>query len=452
MTTFDALKQNISVELKERCHAHRAVPGSENTLQRIELQVQEADLILWLKNQNFPQKTYWSERDGRLKMAGVGAAHIFQGNTNEYTEVFEELDRLLKGADEDVRYYGGLKFDPDHAVSELWQRFKRYYFIVPRFELLKRDLHYYFALNYVVDLEEPQLDEILADLQKLDFSFYKDTKELPAYTDLAMDPIKSTWDRNVQQALTLIENGTLQKIVLSGRSTLTFDETINPSLLFEKLIGQNSNSFHFCIQPDAETAFMGITPERLYRREGREIWSEAIAGTRPRGRDEAEDEALEKDLQSSDKDIREHRWVSDMVRSGLGPLCRYINDVDRERILKLRHVQHLQSLFIGVLRDGICDGEIISHLHPTPAVGGFPNTISIPYISEIEGFDRGWYAGPIGWVSRDAAGFAVGIRSGLVNGNKLTIFAGSGIVEGSDPDKEWEENQTKILNFTKLFQ
>jgi menaquinone-specific isochorismate synthase len=164
------------------------------------------------------------------------------------------------------------------------------------------------------------------------------------------------------------------------------------------------------------------------------------------------DEKLGTDLLTSEKDLREHRWVSDVVRSHLEPLCKRVDKPEKERLLKLAHVQHLFTPFHGQLKNGISDGDIVGCLHPTPAVGGHPKDKAYELIRELETFDRGWYAGPIGWINGTGAEFAVAIRSALLNAQQLILYAGSGIVQGSTAEKEWEETEIKLLNFTRLFQ
>jgi menaquinone-specific isochorismate synthase len=143
--------------------------------------------------------------------------------------------------------------------------------------------------------------------------------------------------------------------------------------------------------------------------------------------------------------------VSDTVQSSLKPLCYSVDVLENETLLKLHHVQHLYTHFHCLLKENVRDGEIIAALHPTPAVGGFPREQSMLKIAEMEPFDRGWYAGPVGWISRDAAEFVVAIRSALAKEKTLSLFTGSGIVRGSKPETEWEENENKILDFSRLF-
>jgi len=119
--------------------------------------------------------------------------------------------------------------------------------------------------------------------------------------------------------------------------------------------------------------------------------------------------------------------------------------------MKLVSRRHLVSRVCARLRDGVTDAEVLGGLHPTPAVGGYPKRGALEGIRALEPFDRGWYAGPVGWVGADAAEFAVGIRSGLVRGRVLALFSGAGIVAGSRPEAEWAEIEQKIEDFTGAF-
>ncbi len=120
-----------------------------------------------------------------------------------------------------------------------------------------------------------------------------------------------------------------------------------------------------------------------------------------------------------------------------------------EELVVLPLLRHLVTRFQGVLAPGITDGAILERLHPTAAVGGDPRAAALDAIAELENFDRGWYAAPVGWLARDAAEFAVAIRSAHCAGDRLTLFAGAGIVPGSDPAGEWEENERKLAPFLK---
>ncbi|MBW2108900.1 MAG: chorismate-binding protein, partial [Deltaproteobacteria bacterium] len=133
------------------------------------------------------------------------------------------------------------------------------------------------------------------------------------------------------------------------------------------------------------------------------------------------------------------------------PLCALLTQDEHPGVLKLSRCRHLITRFKGKLKNGVGDAQLLESLHPTPAVGGVPRDRALRDIALIEPFDRGWYAGPVGWISKSAAQFVVGIRSGLTEGRRLHLFSGAGIVRGSVPEAEWKELEDKISDFVGLF-
>jgi menaquinone-specific isochorismate synthase len=253
----------------------------------------------------------------------------------------------------------------------------------------------------------------------------------------------------VESALIEISAHDFEKIVLARKSKLQFSDKLNGFSIIENLKKLNPESTHFCIQIDEHNSFIGGTPELLYKRNNSRVFSVAIAGTRKRGSTEIEDERLEYELMSSEKDLREHRIVIDNVRDIMREICTDVIETDTISVLKLARVQHLYTSFEGTLKKNISDIELISKLHPTPAVGGYPTEEAIREIARLEPFKRGWYAAPVGWISAEAAHFVVAIRSGLIYNNDLYLYSGAGIVAGSDPDSEWEEIENKLANFLR---
>jgi len=156
-------------------------------------------------------------------------------------------------------------------------------------------------------------------------------------------------------------------------------------------------------------------------------------------------------LLNSSKDANEHKYVVDAITSALDPLCNELQSDNAFQLRKLRGSQHLVTHFTGTLKKDICDYQILSALHPTPAVAGSPKEMAINTIHHIEPFKRGWYAGPVGYVGYNVSEFAVAIRSGLVHGDHLSLYAGAGIVNGSTAEGEWNEIENKISNFIKVF-
>jgi isochorismate synthase len=171
----------------------------------------------------------------------------------------------------------------------------------------------------------------------------------------------------------------------------------------------------------------------------------ALAGSAPRGNSEEEDEQLDLELLQSAKNQGEHAIVVTMIREALAHYCSQVWVSDKPQLLRLKNIQHLQTPIIGKLLPGKSILDAIGELHPTPAVGGFPRETALAELREFEQLDRGWYAGPIGWINANGNGeFAVALRSALVDEAQATLFAGGGIVADSQPESEYAETCWKF--------
>ncbi len=456
-TDFGTAIRLLSQSIRSYFEHLRKYPADRSfpRLHRLEVRIPEIDPLLWLQQQDAETKIYWEDREHLYAMASIGAADVVTDEADlSIAALFARLHRRLTSADHPaVRYFGGLRFYAPSERDATWQHFGRYRFILPQFLLERHSDHTLFACNIFLDRPSNLREAETALLRQLDrLTFHKSTERVtvPDRETRHDLPDRVHWARAIETALAQFSRGDLHKVVLARKSVFSFARPLNPQFLLRRLKASNPQLFFFCFQPDAENAFIGGSPERLYRREGHQIKSEAIAGTRPRGFTVAEDERLGKELLQSEKDIREHRFVVDTILQTLNRLCQTVDMDDEISLLKLARVQHLCCRLQGVLADGVTDADLIQALHPTPAVGGSPTAKAIRLIRELEPFDRGWYAAPIGWIGQDAAEFVVGIRSGLVQGRRLSLFSGAGIVRGSTPEAEWQEIENKIANFMKI--
>lgn len=426
--------------------------GSSRRIRRIGVDIEPLDPLSWLASQPHKQKVYWSDRNADFATAGIGSAIRLQGTTPVNTvHLFDSIADYLDDNCPDLRFYGGMSFANTPPQEPEWQPFGTYCFTVPRFEVMigKHGLSR-FVCNVCVDPEQSpyeQSQELLAELDGI--RILEDTNEfaMPRHISRCDRPGREGWDERVAQALELLRSGMLDKIVLARKSAFVFPSELNPWTILQQLKAGSHHCFHFCFQPDGGPAFIGASPERLYSRCGRDFRCEAIAGTRLRGDSPAHDVELANDLLESDKDKCEHRFVINRLHESLPVLCdSFTLDADVS-VLKLSRVQHLFQACSGRLRDAVQDADIISALHPTPAVGGVPTAEAIQQIKQLEPFERGWYAGPVGWIGPDAADFAAAIRVALVNECELVVYSGAGIVDGSRPEREWLEIENKIENF-----
>ena len=258
-------------------------------------------------------------------------------------------------------------------------------------------------------------------------------------------------ERERTDYLTRIQNQQVDKLVSARKSTFIFGSHVDPISMLKRLAVNAVNCTVFGFLPNVSSAFVGASPEILYRREEKNIFTHALAGTRPRGRTPEEDLALKTELLKNEKEQREFSYVRDHMLSAISNLCDSFEFQKESAVLQNATLQHLVCNFSGTLQEGIQDGDIFTALHPSPAVGGYPRCDALKMLSNSETFDRGWYAAPLGWISPAAADIAVGIRSALIVQNQLHLFAGTGIVDGSCHAKEWHELDQKIGTFTRLW-
>lgn len=429
----------------------------EGKILRVEVPTTELKPLSWLEKQSADVKIYWADRSEKLTIAGVGQLVAISGDMPiDYPLVFQQLRQNLSPLFPQVRYYGGIGFSQTDPRDPSWQEFGNYRFIIPKFEICTDGIDTYFACNFQFNSQieiDRQLKLILAELADLNLATDEDSPlpNLPLQIDRIDTPNAIEWHQNIHMALSTFPTRQLDKIVLARRTILTFTAPLQPQSLLLALQPHNPHSYHFCFQINPHTAFIGTSPERLYHRHDRFLKTEAIAGTRHRGSSKEIDLELSDALQTSAKDLREHQLVVANLQDILGELCEIIEIEPRSTILKLNKVQHLYTQCQGILKAELTDAEILPQLHPTPAVGGFPRIAALDLIRQLEPFQRGWYAAPVGWIGYDDAEFAVAIRSGLIDGDKLLLFAGAGIVEGSQPEEEWTEIENKIRHFTDLF-
>lgn len=429
-----------------------SLPSAAGKIIRVEVPIPQLDLLQWLGVQKSDIKTYWCDRQVQFTMAGIGAIELIGGDSSiDYSTIFTQLRQHLSELFPKVKYYGGIGFNQNQLVDPHWNLFGNYRFVIPKFEICTDGEDTCFACNFHYGYQSETLELILAELALIDFNLAVSPLNLPLQISRIDTPDQHQWEKNIETALAQFSSLNLEKIVLARKSTITFNENIQPQLLLKFLQPNNPHSYHFCFQLNPTTAFIGTSPERLYARQHRFLQTEAIAGTRRRGTSPQLDLELSTDLRTSAKDLHEHQLVVNNLRAILAEFCDSVATDQELTILKLNKVQHLYTQCHGTLKATLTDADILPRLHPTPAVGGFPRAQALKLIQELETFERGWYAAPVGWVGGDAAEFAVAIRSGLIDRNQLSLFAGAGIVHGSQPEAEWAEIETKVHHFTDLF-
>jgi menaquinone-specific isochorismate synthase len=331
-------------------------------------------------------KVFWKSRGNRAAFAGYGAASGVEKNSS--------------------LTFGGQAFS-SHSCKGIWSSFPSSFFFSPT-----------------------SLRQADWDPSKLPFALPKllHRKDAPSF---------DKWWMMVNDALEKIQKEQFRKVVFARQTTLTFSGKIDPYQVLKMLSPMGAQASLFLLQFDADTTFLGASPEKLFHRQERKIFSEALAGTK----DKLEEWTA--------KESSEVEAVQVFLHDKFLKCCRDIqwNPLEQKSFGTLTH---LYQSIRGELKEEISDQELLLHLHPTPALGGLPKQVAMTYLAEMEPFSRGWYGGPFGMLSPQETDMAVAIRSALIRGNEMHLFAGTGIVKGSEPKKEWEELDRKIAHYMRV--
>lgn len=407
---------------------------------RLRTAMDVTSLIGWLKAQPVYPRIYWHARERDREFAALGAVR-------ELTDP-AQLDTLTgqprPSAGSYPRYYGGLAFDYQQPVSGEWQAFGPCRFVLPRIELIRQGNQTELVCNFWFENNNQNAEIAAARAALMQLQPEKTLqKYLPAQITRQDTPDKSRWMQWLSQVLQPESLNAIPKIVLSRRSSLSFDQPLEPWSLLANWQSAAPACFHIGFQFSEESCFIASSPERLYRRQGRHLWSEALAGSTPRTGDAEQDAELAELLLQDGKNRLENRFVHTDILTRLDGLAETAV-VSDARILPLKHIQHIKREIEATLRPQTSDWQLLKNIHPTPAVGGSPRRKAQAKIRELEQHQRGWYAGACGFISEDVSEFTVAIRSGLWHDQRLHLYTGVGILTGSDADAEWQELDTKL--------
>ena len=269
-----------------------------------------------------------------------------------------------------------------------------------------------------------------------------------AEAELSMSPTPAVYAGAVAEAARRIRAGVLRKVVLARTIEVSAGRAFDPRRLAHRLRAVDPEAFSF-IAPTDDGVLVGASPELLVARQGTEIRAVPRAGSAPRSGDPQRDQANGDALAASAKDREEHAAVVDAIAAVLEPLCESLTWDPEPALHSTPNVWHLSTRFRGRLREPVPTAlELALALHPTPAVGGAPRAEALALMQQLEGFDRGSYAGPVGWVDAEGNGtWAIALRCALLRADRATLYAGAGIVGESDPDGELDETERKFRAF-----
>lgn len=328
---------------------------------------------------------------------------------------------------------GGFAYRPDRDPSGPWSGFPALLLRVPALAVT-RVRGRTFASAFAPDAEE--LLELSASglrarpARKLDLTATRDPHE---------------WADAVRIATVRLRNGEAQKVVLAREVLARGDGVVSAGMVVRGLRSAYPSCFSYLITGADGTAFAGASPELLIRRSGGHAYAQPMAGSVARGATDDEDDRLASELQSSKKDELEHKVVSKFVVEALRPFAKTVRANDPE-VVRFTNIQHLATSVTAELKDPPADAlELAAMLHPTPAVGGWPREAAEVLIDDLEGMERGWYAGAVGWIDGRGDGeFAVALRCGLLWEDGARLYAGVGVMADSNPVQELEETELKF--------
>jgi isochorismate synthase len=402
----------------------------------------------------------WEQPDREFALAGLGVAHESASRgAGRFADVAEEC--LRTGGDPVLEqppglpagagpvWVGGFAFDPDGGSSSTWSSLPPASLVLPELSLCRSGVRTFLTLNAVVNPGDDP--ERLAGGIEARLAGLRTEAPLPlldphpiSHAEIRSARPPAEFEAAVAAATARIAAGEMSKIVLAREVIVNAGAAHDPAALFGAMRIQFPACFCFCCGTP-EAAFIGASPELLVRRSGASVSTVALAGSTRRSSDPAVDDHLGEQLLRSDKDRREQRIVAERIVRALRPHAVWVEAAPEPEIVKIANIQHLATAVIAQLADPRSAIEMAGMLHPTPAVGGEPWSAAATAIPGLEGMDRGWYAGPVGWMDATEDGeFCVALRSALLRDREAHLFAGVGVVVGSDPAAELAETEVKL--------
>lgn len=402
---------------------------------------------------------YWALPAKESWIVGVGeAAEIITQGPLRFKQAAARIQDLIRSAivepkDSGPLFLGGFRFKSQSRNKGLWREFRDGLLTLPRWTITSHSIDQCSLTISVVLDAHTDVDAIRKELtpQALALFDRTETSSAPKTSSVTLEPLSDGWGQKVEQALDAIKDKKLSKVTLARTMKLRSETAISPEVILRSLTTNYPECRTFAFYRRGAT-FVGASPEELVSLNGPSVTSTCLAGSSPRGESETMDIELSNWLLSSEKERREHKMVVDWVSEQMEVLCRKLHWNEVPYVLRLDNVQHLATRFVGTRADEYHLLDFVEALHPTPAVGGVPLEPALEMIGKLEDFDRGWYTGPVGWVDGSGNGeFAIAIRCALLRENEAYLYAGGGIVAGSNPETEDYETTMKFKPLLTAF-
>lgn len=360
--------------------------------------------------------------------------------------IFDEPSGLPAGAG--AVWVGGFAFDPNGGGTSAWSSLPPASMVLPELSLCRSGEETFLTVNAVVhpgDDPEERVGALAARVTGLRADPLPLLDPHPtSRVEIRSAHPPSDFERMISAATDRIAAGEMSKVVLAREVLVSAAAAHDPAAVFGAMREQFPACFCFCCGTP-EGAFIGASPELLLRRSGASLSTVALAASTRRSSDPAVDDHLGEQMLRSDKDRREHAIVAERIVRILRPHAVWVEAAAEPGIVKVANIQHLATPIVAQLAEPRSAVELAGILHPTPAVGGEPSAAAEAAIAELEPMDRGWYAGPVGWMDATEDGeFCVALRSALLRDREAHLYAGVGIVAGSDPAAELAETEVKL--------
>jgi salicylate biosynthesis isochorismate synthase/menaquinone-specific isochorismate synthase len=398
------------------------------------------------------------DRDG-FAVAGLGSAHeVVSRGPRRFRDVVSACASVVRrrGADEPAGlpagagpvWVGGFAFDPEGASEAHWASFPPALMVLPELVLHRVEGRTHLTVCAVSDPGRNP-GEVVAGLTARIAALREGALPLvdPHPTGsvrIASASPPEEFEGSVAAAVERIRGGELDKVVLAREVVVEAPRAHDPAALYGALRELFPSCFCFCCG-SPEGAFVGASPELLVRRSGSSAATVGLAGSTRRSADPSVDDHLGEQLRTSAKDRSEHEIVVRRIERSLRPYSVWVQAAPEPELIRVANIQHLGTPIHAQLAEPRSAVELAGRLHPTPAVGGEPRARALQAMAELEALDRGWYAGPVGWMDATEDGeFCVALRSALLRDRTAHLFAGAGIVADSRPDAELAETELKL--------
>ena len=402
--------------------------------------------------------TCWEqpEQEG-FALAALGSAHeVVSRGPERFADVATACARVIRGrlaeepddlpAGAGPVWTGGFGFAPEGGRRPHWSSFPPALMVLPELALRRSGERTLLTLCAISGPDDgATLDRIRGRLASL----RAEPLPLPDPHPTGAAAIESVeppehFEEAVEAAVGRIRDEELEKVVLAREVRVDAPTAFDPAAVFGALRELFPACFCFCAG-SPEGAFLGASPELLVRRRGAGAATVALAGSSRRSADPSVDDHLGEQLRQSPKNRSEHAIVVRRIESSLAPHAVWVEAEREPGLVKVANIQHLATPIHAQLVESRSAIELAGLLHPTPAVGGEPRDTALAVIDDLEQMDRGWYAGPVGWMDAVEDGeFCVGIRAALLRDRTAHLYAGNGIVADSDPADELAETELKL--------